>query len=173
MLFTLPDNHNRVNNAEVKTNSDAIYLAADKCITGIIFTAMGFEEIEHTADHALKVYGKNLRELFISAAQGMTALMLADTSGVSGEIEKTVRLETIDTESLLVEWLSELAYWTEAEMLIFKTFNIHRLTANKVDAVVIGGKTPALDKQIKAVTYHNLKIRKKNRQLEATIVFDV
>ena len=134
---------------------------------------MGFEEIEHTADNALKVYGKNLRELFISAAQGMTSLMLADLSGVSGEIAKAVKLETIDTESLLVEWLSELAYWAEAEMLIFKTFNIHRLTANHVDASVIGGRAPALDKQIKAVTYHNLKIEKKNHEIEATIVFDV
>ncbi|MDJ0987839.1 MAG: archease [Desulfobacterales bacterium] len=134
---------------------------------------MGFEEIEHTADHALKVYGKDLTELFISAAQGMTSLMTADISDVSAEIAKAVKLETIDTESLLVEWLSELAYWAEAEMLIFKTFNIHKLTANVVDARVIGGRAPALDKQIKAVTYHNLNIVKTHQGLEAIITFDV
>lgn len=134
---------------------------------------MGFEEIEHTADHALKVYGKDLKELFISAAQGMTSLMMTDISGVSGKIAKAVKIETIDTESLLVEWLSELAYWAEAEMLIFKTFNIHRLTAKNVDASVIGGKAPVLDKQIKAVTYHNLNIAKTRQGLEATITFDV
>ena len=134
---------------------------------------MGFEEIEHTADHALKVYGKDLKELFISAAQGMTSLMMADVSGVSGKIAKAVELETIDTESLLVEWLSELAYWAEAEMLIFKKFNIHKLTANNVAANVIGGRAHALDRQIKAVTYHNLKILKTQRGLEVTIVFDV
>ena len=134
---------------------------------------MGFEEIEHTADHALKVYGKNLKELFISAAQGMTSLMLADISGVSGEIAKTIKIETIDTESLLVEWLSELAYWAEAEMLVFSTFNIHTITANDIDASAMGERVAALEKHIKAVTYHNLKIKRKNDQLEATIVFDV
>jgi SHS2 domain-containing protein len=134
---------------------------------------MGFEEIEHTADHALKVYGKDLKELFISAAQGMTSLMMADISGVSGEIAKAVKIETIDTEGLLVEWLSELAYWAEAEMLIFKTFNIHRLTAKNLDASVIGGRAPALEKHIKAVTYHNLNIAMTHQGLEATITFDV
>ncbi|MDX1708275.1 MAG: archease [Desulfobacterales bacterium] len=134
---------------------------------------MSFEEIEHTADHALKIYGKDLEELFISAAEGMTALMVADISGVSEDITKAIKLKAIDTESLLVEWLSELAYWAEAEMLVFKTFNIHSSTANDVDASVIGGRTPALEKQIKAVTYHNLKIKKTPRGLEVIITFDV
>ena len=142
-------------------------------ITGTCLTALGFEEIEHTADHALKVYGKNLKELFISAAKGMTSLMMADISAVSGEIEKVVNIEAIDTESLLVEWLGELAYWAEAESLVFKTFNIHRLTANRVDASVMGVKVPALDKYIKAVTYHNLNIVTTRQGLEVTIVFDV
>ena len=134
---------------------------------------MGFEEIEHTADHALKVYGENLKELFISAAEGMRSLMLSDIAGVSGEIAKAVKLETIDTESLLVDWLSELAYWAEADMLVFKTFKIHQISSNHLDAEVIGGTVATIEKLIKAVTYHNLKIMKTQRGLEATIVFDV
>lgn len=134
---------------------------------------MGFREVEHTADRALKIFGRNLNELFISAAEGMTSLMVADMSGVSGEIEKTIEMDAIDTESLLVEWLSELAYWAEAEMLIFKTFRIQKITVDHLAASVIGGKLPALEKHIKAVTYHNLKIIKSRQGLEATIVFDV
>ncbi|MGD9174481.1 MAG: archease [Desulfobacterales bacterium] len=160
-------------NAKVKYGSDAIYLTKEKCITGIFNTAMGFEEIEHTADHALKVYGKDLGGLFISAAQGMTSLMMADISGVSGEIAKAVKLETIDTESLLVEWLSELAYWAEAEMLVFSTFKIHTITATDIDASAMGARVAALEKNIKAVTYHNLNIVKTRQGLEATITFDV
>ena len=161
----------KAHNAKVKI-LQGIY-RAEKRTTGIRFTAMGFEEIEHTADHALKVYGKNLRQLFISAAQGMTSLMMPDMSGVTGEITKAVKLETIDTESLLVEWLSELVYWAEAEMLVFSTFNIRKITANDIDASVTGGRVAALEKYIKAVTYHNLNIVKTRQGLEATIVFDV
>ena len=136
-------------------------------------TTLGFEEVEHTADHALKIFGRNLKELFTTAAEGMTSLMVADMSNVSEDITKTIKLDAIDTESLLVEWLSELAYWAEAEMLIFKTFRIHHLAENAIDASAIGGKVPAVEKHIKAVTYHNLKIKKNQQGLQVTIVFDV
>jgi SHS2 domain-containing protein len=134
---------------------------------------MGFEEVEHTADKALRIFGSNLTELLLSAAEGMTHLMAADVSGISTEIEKSIELDVIDAESLLVEWLNELAYWAESEMLVFKKFRIHKVTATHLQAKIFGGKTSTLEKHIKAVTYHNLKIIKTSQGLEATIVFDV
>jgi len=134
---------------------------------------MGFEEIEHTADSALRVFGTNLTELFLSAAAGLTHLTAADVSDISTEIEKSIELDAIDAESLLVEWLSELAYWAENEMLVFKKFRIQKVTATHLQAKIFGGKTSMLEKHIKAVTYHNLKIIKTSTGLEATIVFDV
>jgi SHS2 domain-containing protein len=82
-------------------------------------------------------------------------------------------LDAIDAESLLVEWLSELAYWAESEMLVFKKFKIQQATATHLQAKIFGGKTSMLEEHIKAVTYHNLKIVKTAKGLEATIVFDV
>ncbi len=134
---------------------------------------MGFKEIEHTADRALRIFGINLQELFASAAQGMIDLMVPDVSKVPPEVEKSIELTAIDAESLLVEWLSELAYWAETEMLIFNTFRIQKVTATHLQASILGGKVPELKKHIKAVTYHNLKIIKTSQGLEATIVFDV
>lgn len=134
---------------------------------------MNFEEIEHTADKALRIFGSSLQELLISAAQGMTSLMMPEVSKVSTEVEKFIELETIDAESLLVEWLSELAFWAETEMLVFTQFDIQILTATHLQASIHGGKVSKLEKHIKAVTYHNLKILKTSQGLEATIVFDV
>lgn len=134
---------------------------------------MGFEEIEHTADRALRIFGIDLQELFNSAAQGMIGLMVADVSKVPLEVEKSIELAAIDAESLLVEWLSELAYWAETEMLVFNKFRIQNVTATHLQASILGGKVPELKKHIKAVTYHNLKIIKTSQGLEATIVFDV
>jgi SHS2 domain-containing protein len=134
---------------------------------------MGFEEIEHTADKALRIFGINLKELVISAAQGMTQLMVGNVSKISTEIEKSIELQAIDAETLLVEWLSELAYWAEIEMLVFKKFKITEVTATRLQATVLGGKVVELEKQIKAVTYHNLEIMKTPKGLEVTIVFDV
>ena len=134
---------------------------------------MGFEEVEHTADKALRIFGTNLTELFLSAAAGLTHLMAGGVSDISTEIEKTIEMDAIDAESLLVEWLSELAYWAESEMLIFKKFKIQKATATHLQAKIFGGKSSMLEKHIKAVTYHNLKIIKTSKGLEATIVFDV
>ena len=54
---------------------------------------MGFEEVEHTADKALRVFGNDLTELFLSAATGLTHLMAADVSEISTEIEKPIELK--------------------------------------------------------------------------------
>jgi SHS2 domain-containing protein len=134
---------------------------------------MGFEEVEHTADEALRIFGPNLVELFLSAAAGLTHLMVTDVSEISTDIEKSIELDAIDAESLLVEWLSELVYWAESEMLVFKRFKIQKATTTYMKAKIFGGKTSRLKKHIKAVTYHNLKIQKTSEGLEATIVFDV
>ena len=134
---------------------------------------MGFEEVEHTADKALRIFGSNLQELLISAAQGMIDLMVADVSKVPSEVEKSIELEAIDAESLLVEWLSELAYWAETEMLVFYKFRIQNVSATHLQANILGGKVSELEEHIKAVTYHDLKIIKTLQGLEATIVFDV
>jgi SHS2 domain-containing protein len=134
---------------------------------------MGFEEVEHTADKALRIVGINLKELMISAAQGMTQLMVGDVSKISNKIKKSIEMQAVDAESLLVEWLNELAYWAETEMLVFKKFEVTDITATRLQATVWGATVPELEKHIKAVTYHNLEIRQTPKGLEATVVFDV
>ena len=132
-----------------------------------------FEEIEHTADWALRVRGRDLRELLINAAQGMVSLIVAAPAALPSDVEQELELEAIDAESLLVDWLSELAYWAEVEMLIFHRFELHNVTPTSLRATIRGGHAPNLNKHIKAVTYHNLEIVETKDGLEATVVFDV
>ena len=132
-----------------------------------------FEEIEHAADWALRVRGRDLRELLISAARGMVSLIVADPAALPSDVEQTIELESIDAESLLVDWLSELAYWAEAEMLVFHRFELHKVTPTSLRATVRGDHASELTKHIKAVTYHNLEIIETPEGLEATVVFDV
>jgi SHS2 domain-containing protein len=132
-----------------------------------------FEEIEHTADWALRIRGRDLRELLINAARGMSRLLLADASALPTDVKRHIELDAFDAESLLVEWLSELAYWTEAEMLVFREFDLIEVTPTRLRAVVQGGHAADLQKHIKAVTYHNLEIVETGSGLETTVVFDV
>ena len=138
-----------------------------------VFSRVAFEEIEHTADRALRIYGSDLQELLLNAAGGMNSLLDPEYNARTRLVEKSVALEVIDAESLLVEWLNELAYWAETESLVFHKFDLHSVSPTHLKATIYGSRAAQLEKHIKAVTYHNLEIIKTDGGLTATIVFDV
>ncbi len=133
----------------------------------------GFTEIEHTADYALRITGRDFAEMLVNAARGMVSLMVTDPAALPTEVEQSLELDALDAESMLVEWLNELAYWAEMEGLVFHRFELHRVTLTALQATVRGGHTPELQKHIKAVTFHNLQIIETDDGLETTVVFDV
>ncbi|MCI0499859.1 MAG: archease, partial [Planctomycetales bacterium] len=49
-----------------------------------------FEEVEHTADRALRIYGGNLQELLQNAAKGMNSLMVSERIPSSRQVKKTI-----------------------------------------------------------------------------------
>ncbi len=132
-----------------------------------------FEELDHTADYALRVHGRDLPDLLVNAAHGLNSLLVSDPSALLPELERQVELDAFDAENLLVKWLTELAYWAEMERLVFNQFDLTDVTETGLKATVRGCRVPNLHKHIKAVTYHNLAITPTENGLEATIVFDV
>jgi len=132
-----------------------------------------FEVIEHTADWAIRVTGPDLRHLFKHAAEGMSTLLVGELETLSLDVVRDVKLTALDAEGLLVEWLSELAYWAEMEQIVFRQFDLVDVTSMSLKAIVRGGIASVLDKHIKAVTYHNLAIINNEDGMETTIVFDV
>jgi SHS2 domain-containing protein len=130
------------------------------------------EEIEHTADCSIRVRGRDLGELFVNAARGMFGLM-ADLEAVEAGVERQVQLYELDAETLLVSWLSELLWFNEESGAVFVRFEIASLTATALQATAWGGAAPSQWKQIKAVTFHDLRIVETEDGHEVTLVFDV
>jgi len=137
------------------------------------FRGVAFKEIAHTADRALRIYGSGLQELLLNAAGGLNSLLVQDHHAFCPQEERSFELDAIDAESLLVEWLSELAYWAETELLVFHKFDLHSVSPTHVKATLHGSRVARLENHIKAVTYHNLKIVQTDEGLTATVVFDV
>jgi SHS2 domain-containing protein len=133
-----------------------------------------FEEIEHTADIALRVYGGGLKELFCNAALGMFSLM-ADMALVRPQVERRLSLESMDHETLLVDWLNELLYMAEEHGEIYCEFDIATLSATEIVSQVRGMQHDSrnLLKQIKAATFHDLSIEQTAQGYTTAIVFDV
>lgn len=131
-----------------------------------------FEEVEHTADIAIRVRGSNLSELFANAAYGM-ACQLADVETVDLTTSRRIELQADDVEMLLVDWLSELLYLGEQEGVVFVKFDMSRVTPTALQAVASGGPIVEHQGHIKAVTFSQLDIKKTECGYETVIVFDV
>jgi SHS2 domain-containing protein len=132
----------------------------------------GFREHAHTADWELEVWAPDLSSLLEQAARGMYTL-----SGVklqAGTLqERLLQFQAMDAEGLLVHFLEELLWLEEHEQLGFDHFTIEIYPEFNLHATLKGSRIISLDKEIKAVTYHNLVIQDTPRGLRTRIVFDV
>jgi SHS2 domain-containing protein len=131
-----------------------------------------FEELEHMADLALRVYGEDPADLFETAAYAMFS-QLADLS-LSGPVqERQVEVEGTDWESLLVNWLNELLYLHETSGVVYVDFEVLELSPQRLEARVEGAPAIRVRGIIKAATYYDLSIVQTDEGYAATVVFDV
>lgn len=137
----------------------------------------GYREIAHTADWELEVWAKDLPGLLEQAALGMLHLAGARLED-SPPQEARFSVTAPDPESLLVNFLSELLFQMEQTGMGFSDFRIQVQT--QPDAVNLACLAEfharpllALDKEIKAVTYHRLQVLETLQGLSTRIVFDV
>ncbi len=132
-----------------------------------------FEEIEHTADLSIRVWGSDLAELFANAAYGLAHQLADDPDSISPAVECQVELEAYDVETLLVDWLDELLYLGEQEALVFTEFDVAEVTRHRLRATVRGGPPTEYRSAVKATTFHELAVVQVDEGYKTTIVFDV
>jgi len=132
--------------------------------------ASGYEEIAHTADLELHVWAQDLAGLLVEAARGMYHLQ-GIILNQGGRLQRSVDMQAEDAEGLLVAFLGELLFYEEAG----EAFDSIQLiaTAGGVVGTLEGACIASDYKEIKAVTYHNLAIRRICDRLEVHVVFDI
>jgi SHS2 domain-containing protein len=135
-----------------------------------------YDIIDHTSDVAIRAYGKDLKSLFENCALGMFDI-IADLEGLKATVNFPLECSGDTPEELLVNWLDELLYNFYTKGIIFCSFNIREISQNNLTAEVsgrhIGENRNRLKTEIKAVTYHDLNIKKTKNGLKVEIVFDV
>ena len=132
-----------------------------------------FEEVEHVADLALRARGRDRPELFANAAEGMFSLIGDCRRDLPAQCQDEIRLEAPDVETLLIDWLNELLYLSEARAAHYFSFDVRRLTSTSLVARVGGNPSTSREQEIKSATFHNLYLSETADGFEATIVFDV
>jgi SHS2 domain-containing protein len=132
----------------------------------------GFREHAHTADWELEVWAPDLATLLEQAARGMYRLSGVRLGNETPQ-ERSLELHAMDGEGLLVGFLSELLWLEENDRMAFDDFSLQVDAAFTLKAKLGGAVITSQDREIKAVTYHNLKIEATPNGLEVYIVFDV
>jgi len=148
-----------------------------------------YKVIEHTADIGVQAWGKDLKALFRNAAEGMFSIVTGGkTHNKAGmgflvykKIKTTYQKEKIscqapDLETLLVFWLSDLLYAYNTKEILFQDFDIQKLTKTKLQASCYGPDIHEVAEpkiEIKAVTFHQVKVEKKKNHWEATVILDI
>jgi len=135
-----------------------------------------YETTEHTADVGMKAYGDTLKEAFENAAFGMFDMMI-DTHSLPESRQIDISAEADDTESLLVAFLNELLFIFETESLALVRFEIVEWDeATRLSARAWG--SPLADdterrEQIKAITYHDIRVVQGADRVEVEVLYDV
>ncbi len=135
---------------------------------------MSFEELDHTADVLMRVRGATLGEVFADAGRAMFHVMYGPCEDRG--VEREVRLEAENLESLLIDYLSELLFITEVENTVFCTFDVD-LQGTRLVATLRGEPfDPARHSAgalIKGISYFGLEIVKEEEGYVVDIIFDI
>ncbi|HOK57325.1 MAG TPA: archease [bacterium] len=132
------------------------------------------EIINHTADTGIIVKGKTIEEIFINSLKGLYEIMGVKSNGKESIME--INLKSEELENLLVKFLNEMIYYMETKKMSGEIKEIKIDFKNNeynLFAKLKMQKVEKIEKEVKATTYHNLKIKKLDNQYTTTIIFDL
>jgi len=135
-----------------------------------------YETFEHTADLGLRVRAADLGGLFSEAGRALMTLLVEDPGAVPESRIEHVELSAGRLDDLFRDWLQEMLYLFEARRLVGTTFSCS-LSDRTLSATVRGAtydprRHGGLE-QIKAVTYHGLRLERTPEGYQAEVILDV
>jgi SHS2 domain-containing protein len=122
---------------------------------------VSFELLDHPADVGFRAHAATLPQLFAECASALVSIIL-DPANVEPAQRFRLTAEGSEYESLLVNWLNEVLYYTDARRLALGRFDISLLSDTAVECVAHGEPRDPLTHParliVKAVTYHQLRV---------------
>lgn len=137
--------------------------------------------LEHPADVGIEINASSLKEAFEAAARGMMSIIVEDLppdgTKTPTHLIRSIEVDGIDGENLLVNWLSEILYLYDAEKLITVRADITGFTATSLRAMLhLEQLDPAVHHprlDVKAVTYHQIVAEAGETSARVRVFFDI
>jgi SHS2 domain-containing protein len=143
-----------------------------------------YRYLEHSTDAIVQAQGSSLEELFENSAMGLVNIMF-DIDKVENRQSETIIASDENLENLLFDWLEKVLLKIFIDQIVLSRFSIRVFEKDKnleekryfLEAQV-GGEKVNYDKhnykiEIKAITYHELKIQCTDTSYVATFLVDL
>ena len=135
-----------------------------------------YETFDHTADLGLRIQAADLNRLFGEAGQALFSAIVANPQVIElvQEVRFSVAAERVD--DLLHDWLAELLFTFDSRRLLFGRFDVHMSETNLVATAygeVFDPLRHELRMEIKAITYHGLKLEQTANGWLAEVIVDI
>ena len=135
-----------------------------------------FEVFDHTADLGLRVTAEDLNQLFADAASGLFSVVVANPEAIAPREQHKFTISGDELEYLFFDWLNELLYTYETKHLLFAKFDV-RVDQQGLRAKALGEPVDPdrhhLEHEVKAITYHGLKVEQTDRGWQAEVIVDI
>jgi len=124
---------------------------------------MAYEFLDHTADLKIKATGKSLEEVLSESAKAVFEAIAGD-SKIEPKVIREFTLIVREPQTLIHDFLGKLIYLFATEHLLFSQFDLTLKEAIGYKLVVKARGEPydktkhKLVKEVKAVTYHDMKV---------------
>jgi SHS2 domain-containing protein len=132
--------------------------------------------INHTADLGIEIRGESLKELFENGAKALMHLVVK-AEGPLPTSSMAISVYGEDLPDLMVRWLGELVYLLEGENRVVNSVNIGHISETRLKAnletIPFDPVRHEILHEIKAVTYHQIRVEEKEDHWESRIIFDL
>jgi SHS2 domain-containing protein len=138
--------------------------------------AVMYETFDHTADLGLRIRAADLNTLFAEAGRALFAALVEDLDTIRPTQRLDVTIPGSDREYLLFDWLKELLYHFDAEHLLLSRFEV-RIGADGLQGSAWGEpldpQRHELAHEVKAITYHGLRVEETPDGWLAEVIVDI
>jgi SHS2 domain-containing protein len=135
-----------------------------------------YELFEHTADLGLRIRAANLDVLFAEAAACLFSVVLEHIDSVRPEQTVTIEVAESDREFLLFDWLRALLLKFDEDHIVFGKFQVQVRDDGLTGTAWGEPLDPArhlLAHEVKAITYHELKVVRDGNEWLAEVIVDI
>lgn len=135
-----------------------------------------YKTFDHTADLGLSITGRSEDELYANAAVAVFDV-ITDLGRVEAREARRISVEGDSPEDLLINFLREILYLYNGERWLLKEIRVTKRNEKELEAEARGEPLDTqkheICKEIKAVTYHQARVRQAPKGWEARVIFDV